>query len=106
MDPSSDNDCANIPNKRTRRCMRFPSCSEDEGGSNVPNQETEIGLDGTIWTRIEKGGVAGRLPVHSVFKDVHGPTARTKRSIMNGNLSMPSGILIQSYRNCTSSSNN
>lgn len=45
IDQSSDSDCENIPNKRTRRCMRFPSSSEDEGGSNVPNQETEIGLD-------------------------------------------------------------
>uniref|UniRef100_A0A1A9VHP0 PiggyBac transposable element-derived protein domain-containing protein n=1 Tax=Glossina austeni TaxID=7395 RepID=A0A1A9VHP0_GLOAU len=87
IDRSSDSDYEKIANKRTRRCMRFPSSSEDEGGSNVPNHETESGLDGTIWTRIEEGGVAGRLPVHSAFKEVHGPTAYAKRSIMNGNLS-------------------
>uniref|UniRef100_A0A1B0GCS1 Uncharacterized protein n=1 Tax=Glossina morsitans morsitans TaxID=37546 RepID=A0A1B0GCS1_GLOMM len=63
IDRSSDSDCEKIPNKRMRRCVRFPSSSEDEGGSNVPNHETESGF-------------AGRLPVHSAFKDVHGPTAK------------------------------
>uniref|UniRef100_A0A1A9ZCP4 Uncharacterized protein n=1 Tax=Glossina pallidipes TaxID=7398 RepID=A0A1A9ZCP4_GLOPL len=58
IDRSSDSDCEKIPNKRTRRCVRFPSSSEDEGGSNVPNHETESDLDGTIWTRIVEGGVA------------------------------------------------
>ncbi|KAK9738548.1 hypothetical protein QE152_g9781 [Popillia japonica] len=41
IDQSNDSDCENIPNKRTRRCMRFPSSSGDEGGSNVPNPESE-----------------------------------------------------------------
>uniref|UniRef100_A0A1A9UIE0 Uncharacterized protein n=1 Tax=Glossina austeni TaxID=7395 RepID=A0A1A9UIE0_GLOAU len=57
-DRSSDNDYENIPNKRTRRCMRFPSSCEGEAGSNAPNHETESGLDGTIWTKIEEGNVA------------------------------------------------
>ncbi|XP_050453253.1 piggyBac transposable element-derived protein 4-like [Cataglyphis hispanica] len=87
IDQSSDSDCENIPNKRTRQCMRFPSSSEDKGGSNIPNQQTKIASDGTIWKRIEEGSVAGRLPVQSVFKDVHGPTAHAKRNIMKGNLS-------------------
>lgn len=97
IDQSSDSDCENIPNKRTRRCMRFPSSSEDKGGSNVPNQQTEIASDGTIWTRIEEGGVAGRLPVQSAFKDVHGPTAHAKRNIMNGNLSSAFLLLIDNH---------
>lgn len=37
IDQSSDSDCETIPNKHTRRCMRFPSSSEDECGSNIPN---------------------------------------------------------------------
>uniref|UniRef100_A0A1A9V035 PiggyBac transposable element-derived protein domain-containing protein n=1 Tax=Glossina austeni TaxID=7395 RepID=A0A1A9V035_GLOAU len=97
IDRSSDSDYENIPNKRTRRCMRFTSSSEDEGGSNVPNHETESGLDGTIWTGIEEEGVAGRLPVHSAFKDVHGPTAYAKRNIMNGNLSSAFLLLIGNH---------
>uniref|UniRef100_A0A1A9ZHA1 Uncharacterized protein n=1 Tax=Glossina pallidipes TaxID=7398 RepID=A0A1A9ZHA1_GLOPL len=39
IDRSSDSDCKKIPNKRTRRCARFPSSSEDEGGSNVELQK-------------------------------------------------------------------
>jgi hypothetical protein len=97
MDQSSDSDCENIPNKRTRRCMRLPSSSEDEGGSEVPNQQTEIASDGTVWKRIEEGGVAGRLPVESVFKDVTGPTAHAKRNIMKGNLSSAFLLLIDNH---------
>lgn len=40
IDQSSESDCENIPNKRTKRCMRFPSSSEGECGSNIPNQQT------------------------------------------------------------------
>ncbi|XP_078051775.1 uncharacterized protein LOC144477926 [Augochlora pura] len=97
IDQSSDSDCENIPKKRRRRCMRFPSSSEDEGGSIVPNQQTEIASGGTIWTRNEEGGVAGRLPVHSALKDVHGPTAHAKRNIMNGNLSSAFLLLIDNH---------
>uniref|UniRef100_A0A1B0GDA2 Carboxylesterase type B domain-containing protein n=1 Tax=Glossina morsitans morsitans TaxID=37546 RepID=A0A1B0GDA2_GLOMM len=82
IDRSSDSDCEKIPNERMRRCVRFPSSTEDEGGSNVPNHETESGLDETIWTRIAEGGVAGRLPVHNAFKDAHGPTARDFTEIL------------------------
>ncbi|XP_017760652.1 PREDICTED: uncharacterized protein LOC108551124 [Eufriesea mexicana] len=96
IDQSSDSDCENIPNKRTRRCMRFPSSSEDEGGSNVPNQQTEIASDGTICKRIEED-VAGRLPVQSVFKDVHEPTAHAERNIMKGNLSSAFLLLIDNH---------
>lgn len=86
--------------------MRFPSSSEDECRSNIPNQQTEIASDGTIWTRIEEGGVAGRSPVHSAFKDVQGPTAHAKRNIMNGNVSSASLLLIDNHilehiRTCT-----
>lgn len=42
IDKSSDSDRENIPNKRMRRCMRFPSSFEDEGRSNVPYQQTEV----------------------------------------------------------------
>lgn len=97
INQSSDSDCENILNKRTRRCMRFPSSSKDECGSNVPNQQTEIASDGTIWTRIEEGGIAGRLPLHSAFKDVHGTTAHAKRNIMNGNLSSAFLLLIDNH---------
>lgn len=86
--------------------MRFPSSSEDECRSNIPNQQTEIASDGTIWMRIEEGGVAGRSPVHSAFKDVQGPTAHAKRNIMNGNVSSASLLLIDNHilehiRTCT-----
>lgn len=97
IDQSSDSDCENILNKRTRRGMRFPSSSVDECGSIIPNQQTEIASDGTIWTRIEEGGIAGRLPLHSVFKDVHGPTTHAKRNIMNGNLSSAFLLLIDNH---------
>lgn len=97
INQSSDSDCKNIPNKRTRRCMRFSSSSEDEGGSNVPNQQTEIASDGTIWKRIEKGGVAGILPVQSIFKDIHGPTAHAKRNIIKRNLSSAFLLLIDNH---------
>ena len=36
--------------------------------------------------RTDEGGVTGRSPDHSTFKDVHGPTAHAKKSIMKGNL--------------------
>lgn len=69
--------------------MRLSSSSEHEAEGNPQNEEIEIGLDGTVWTRIEAGGAAGRLPVHSTFEGVSGPTAHAKRNIMEGKKCIP-----------------
>lgn len=90
----------------TGRCMRLPSSSENDDESEIQDQKTEIAVDGTIWNKIEEGGVAGRLPVQSIFKDVPEPTAHAKRNIMKGELSSALLLLIDHHilehvRTCT-----
>ena len=75
-DKSSDSEYEKISNICERRCLLMPSSSNDKDES-----ETEISTDGTILKKIKEGSVAGRLPVHSIFKDAPGPTLFTKRNI-------------------------
>ncbi|CAK9829682.1 hypothetical protein ANTRET_LOCUS6980, partial [Anthophora retusa] len=56
--------------------------------------------------KIEGGGVAGRLPVQCIFKNILGPTAHAKRNIMKGKLSSAFLLLIDHHileyvRTCT-----
>ncbi|XP_014613601.1 PREDICTED: uncharacterized protein LOC106792019 [Polistes canadensis] len=64
---------------------------------NLPNQQSEIASDGTIWTRIEKKGFAGKLPVHGAFKDVHWLTAHAKETLLNKDLSSAFILLIENH---------
>jgi len=55
--------------------MRLLTDSEDDSESNE-RQNIEIAIDETVWKKIETSSSPGKSPLHSIFKDVSGPTGR------------------------------
>jgi hypothetical protein len=55
------------------------------------------GLDGTIWTKIEQGGVAGRVLTKNNFIELYRPTAYAKRYTMKDNCSSALFLLIDNH---------
>ncbi|GBN98716.1 hypothetical protein AVEN_48818-1 [Araneus ventricosus] len=62
--------------------MRLFSSSEAECEENVQNIETSI--DGTVWQKIHQISGPGRSPLHTIFREISGPTGYAKRNIMMG----------------------
>ena len=102
---SSDEEYNIVPhNIQKRRRMRLSSSSEEE--NTTQNMQVEVAADGTIWKKIEEGGVVGRLPSHCIFKDSSGPTAHARRNIMEENvisafLPLIDHRILEHIRNCT-----
>jgi hypothetical protein len=55
--------------------------------------DTEIAVDGTIWKKLEVGRSSGR-PIHTIFKDIAGPTGYAKRNVMAGSVSSALHLII------------
>lgn len=100
---SSDSEKENLQNLcRSRKRMRILSDSESENETNIPRSsqnldavcDTEIAIDGIIWTKLKVGGSSGRPPVHRIFKDIAGPTGYSKRNVMEGNVSSAFHLII------------
>ncbi|KAL6418248.1 hypothetical protein ACFW04_012249 [Cataglyphis niger] len=83
----------NVPR---RRCRVLSSSDSDEETENTI-QETETGVDGTVWRKIAEGGIPGRSPSTCVFKGVKGPTGYVKRNIMADNLVSAFSLIIDNY---------
>lgn len=103
-DKSSEEEC-NIRNTPKRRCMRFPSSTDDET-ERSQDAEIEISPNGTIWQKLEDGGAVGRLPNYCIFTGSSGPTAYARRNIMEEEVSSAFYLLIdhhllQHIRICT-----
>ncbi|KAK9702079.1 hypothetical protein QE152_g30167 [Popillia japonica] len=86
--------------------MRLFSSSEDECEENDQNIETSV--DGTVWQKNHQGSGPGRSPLHTIFREISGPTGYAKRNIMKGKVrSAFSSILDQEIMNhikmCTES---
>ncbi|CAD1469964.1 unnamed protein product, partial [Heterotrigona itama] len=84
---SSDSEVGNFRNfRRSRKRIRIPSDSKSENDANIPRSsqnldafcDTEIGIDETIWKKLEVGGSSGRPLIHTIFKNVAGPTSSAK----------------------------
>lgn len=79
----TDNEEENVVNtRRGRKRMRLFSSSEDECEENDQNIETSV--DGTVWQKIHQGSGPGRSPLHTIFREISGPTGYAKRNIMKG----------------------
>ncbi|XP_072760337.1 uncharacterized protein [Anoplolepis gracilipes] len=74
----------NLNASRGRKRMRLLTDSEDDSEESNERQNIEIAIDGTVWKKIETSSSPGRLPLHTIFKDVSGPTGHAKRNIMMG----------------------
>jgi len=96
----SESELQNILNIRKRRYTQELSSAEEEDNTNA------IAADGTCWEKMREGGGPGRLPIHSVFKDVSGPTGYAKRNIIRGKVSSAFSLIIddrmlEHIRSCT-----
>jgi hypothetical protein len=78
------NECENDLNRSKKDCFTFSSESDDDELSSKLFPRKEIASDGTIWKKIKKGGVPGRLREDKKFKDLVGITAYAKKNIMPG----------------------
>ncbi|XP_026472014.1 uncharacterized protein LOC113376319 [Ctenocephalides felis] len=59
--------------------------------------ETEIGVDGTVWTKIAEGGTPGRSSYNCVFKGMKGPTSYAKKKIIIGDFVSAFSLIIDNY---------
>ena len=75
--------------ERQRR-RRFLSDSESDDEQNVEDSVTA--RDGTVWHRIKEEPTIGRPSF--TFREVSGPTAHAKRSIMSGKAKSAFSVII------------
>jgi hypothetical protein len=57
----SSNENENNTNKYKKKCLNISSESDEDEYNTTLFSRKEISADGTVWKRIELGGVAGRL---------------------------------------------
>jgi len=62
-------------------------------------EEMETAIDGTVWRKIKEGSNCGRSRASNIFKERSGPTAYSKRSIMNGQVESAFSLIIIINRN-------
>ena len=92
----TDNEEENIVNTRKgQKRMRLLSSSEDKCEENDQNSETAI--DGTVWQKIQEGSEPGRSPLHTIFREISGPTGYAKRNIMKGKVRSAFSLILD-YR--------
>lgn len=61
---------------------------------NNGKASTEKAADGTLWHTLKEGKIVGRLPSHTNFECISGPTAYAKRHIMLGSVSSAFHLII------------
>ncbi|XP_043485877.1 uncharacterized protein LOC122513536 [Polistes fuscatus] len=81
----------NVPRNRRRVLIS----SEEETENTF--EETETAADGTVWSKIDEGGIPGRLPSTCIFKGVTGPTGYARRNVMANNLVSAFSLIINDY---------
>lgn len=68
----------NLNASRGRKKMRLLTDFEDDSEESNERQNIEIAIDGTVWKKIETSSSPGRPPLHTILKDVSGPTGHAK----------------------------
>lgn len=67
---------------------------QDDSEENNGQENVEIAIVGTVWKKIETGFSTGRVPVHTVFKDVSGPARYAEKNIKKSRVSIAFCLLL------------
>nr|XP_012152690.1 PREDICTED: uncharacterized protein LOC105664119 [Megachile rotundata] len=104
MKGSSDSEEENFNTRRNKKRTRIISSSDTEDErTSIPStsrdimEEIEIAADGTQWVKLKAGKSSGRPSVHTIFKDIAGPTGYAKRNIMSGCVTSASELIIDAH---------
>ena len=102
MEGSSGGEEENFFNiRRNKKMARIISSSDTEDErTSIPSTTRdvmgiEIAVDG--WVRLKAGKSMGRPSVHTIFKDIAGPTGYAKRNIMSGCVTSAFELIIDAH---------
>lgn len=104
IEGSSDSEEENFNLRRNKKRARIISSSDTEDErTSIPStsrdviEEIEIAADGTRWVKLKAGKSRGRPSVHTIFKDIAGPTGYAKRNIMSGCVTSAFDLIIDAH---------